>query len=148
MSLPDIPFFSGRMETLSKLSARALEYYINSRRWKSDLHFSNLEITFLNRLLDEHFHELVNAGTKAKLKQLGKRLSVLVSEEHQIKELLELQLENLEQLAKDVSDEHTEEIAGKHAHLEYLMMDWIHEYRVIKEEIFLVLGGYLDTQRS
>lgn len=135
------------METLSKLSARALEYYINSRRWKSDLYFSNLEITFWNRLLDEHFHELVDVGIKVKLKQLSKRLSVLVTEEQQIKELLKQQLENLEQLAKDVSDEHTEELAGKHAHLEYLMMDWIHEYRVIKEELFLVLEGYLDTQR-
>jgi len=135
------------METLSKLSARALEYYITSRRWKSDLYFSNLEITFLNRLLDEHFHELVDAGIKARLKELGKRLSDVVSEEQQIKELLEQQIEKLEQLAKDGSDEHTEELAGKQAHLEYLMMDWIHEYRVIKEELFLVLGGYLDTRR-
>jgi DNA gyrase/topoisomerase IV subunit A len=135
------------METLSKLSARALEYYITSRRWKSDLYFSNLEITFLNRLLDEHFHELVDTDVKAKLKQLGNRLSVLVSEELQIKELLELQLENLEQLAKESLDEHTEELAGKQAHLEYLMMDWIHEYRVIKEEFFFVIGAYLDSKR-
>ena len=135
------------METLSKLSARALEYYITSRRWKSDLYFSNLEITFLNRLLDEHFQGLVVPEVQDKLKQLGIRLSVLVSEEHQIKELLDLQLENLEQLAKDSLDEHTEELAEKRAHLEYLMIDWIHEYRVIKEEIFLVIGAYLDSKQ-
>jgi len=135
------------METLTKLSARSLEYYINARRWKTDLDFFNVEVVFLNRLMEEHFLQLAGEDRIKKLTQLGNKLSELVNEKHQIKELLDHQLRDLELLAEDLLIEGQEGLAGKQAHLEYQMIDLLHEFREIKREVYAIMEAVLDERK-
>lgn len=127
------------METLIKLSARSLEYYINAKRWNADLEFYKDEIDFLNKLLKENFIHLTNSKRNVVIIHLIGKLAELVNEKHQVKELLDHQLKDLELLAEDLFIESKEAIAGKQAHLEYLIRDLVNEYREIKKSIFILL---------
>ncbi|RAJ35748.1 hypothetical protein [Pedobacter cryoconitis] len=131
------------METLIKLSARSLEYYINAKRWNTDLEFYKDEIDFLNKLLKENFIHLTNSKRNVVIIHLIGKLAELVNEKHQVKELLDHQLKDLELLAEDLFIESKEAIAGKQAHLEYLIRDLVNEYREIKKSIFVLLDRIL-----
>ncbi|MET4139512.1 hypothetical protein [Pedobacter sp. UYP1] len=131
------------METLIKLSARSLEYYINAKRWNADLEFYKDEIDFLNKLLKENFIHLTNSKRNIVIIHLIGKLAELVNEKHQVKELLDHQLKDLELLAEDLFIESKEAIAGKQAHLEYLIRDLVNEYREIKKSIFVLLDRIL-----
>jgi len=131
------------METLTRLSARSLEYYINARRWNTDLEFFKDEIDFLNNLLKEHFLRLAGTKRNAEISCLLGKLNELVNEKHQVKELLDHQLKDLELLAEDLLFEDKEAFAGKQAHLEYLVIDLIHEYRKIKSGVFVIVNQIL-----
>jgi hypothetical protein len=135
------------METLTKLPARALEYYINVRRWKTYLEFFNLEVVFLNRLMEEHFLQLSGEDHIKKLTQLGSKLSVLVNEKHHIVGLLDLQLRNLELLAEDLLSEGLGELSEKQADLECRMTDLIHQYREVKKELYVIVEEILDERK-
>ncbi|MBB2147534.1 hypothetical protein [Pedobacter gandavensis] len=135
------------METLTKLPPRFLEYYINVRRWKTELDFFNTEVVFLNRLMEEHFLQLIAEDRILKLKQLGNKLAVLMKEKHQIKEVLDFQLKEIELLAEGLLKEKTAMLEGKQAHLEYQMIDLIHEYREVKRELYVFMEVVLDERR-
>lgn len=135
------------MDTLSKLPARALEYYINVRRWKTHLEFFNLEVVFLNRLMEEHFLQLSGKDHIKKLTQLGSKLSVLVNEKHHIVGLLDQQLRNLELLAEDLISEGLDELSEKQADLECRMTDLIHQYREVKRELYVIVEEILDERK-
>ncbi|AMP97543.1 hypothetical protein AY601_0591 [Pedobacter cryoconitis] len=135
------------METLIKLSARSLEYYINAKRWNADLEFYKDEIDFLNKLLKEKFSHLTNTKRSIVVIHLIDKLAEVVNEKHQVKELLDNQLKDLELLAEDLLIENKETIAGKQAHLEYLIRDLVNEYREIKKSIFVLLDQILTEDR-
>ncbi|WP_222538241.1 hypothetical protein [Pedobacter polysacchareus] len=135
------------METLTKLPERALEYYINVRRWKTYLDFFNLEVVFLNRLMEEHFLQLSGEQRIKKLTQLGSKLSALVNEKHRIKGLLDQHLKNLELLAEDLLHVSLDELSEKQADLECRMTDLIHQYREVKRELYLIVEEILDERK-
>ncbi|WP_316818251.1 hypothetical protein [Pedobacter nyackensis] len=135
------------METLSKLPARALEYYINVRRWKTHLEFFNLEVVFLNRLIKEHFLQSSGEDRINRLTELGSKLSILVNEKHHIIGLLDQQLRNLELLAEDLLSEGLDELSEKQADLECRMTDLIHQYREVKKELYNIIEGILDDRK-
>lgn len=134
------------METLTKLSARSLEYYINARRWKSDLYFFDLEIDFLNKLMDRYIKGNADVHQINDLRGYHEKLSQLTNEKHQIRELVDQQLKDLELLAQDTSIENIEKLSGKHAHLDCLMVDWIHEYRKLKMAFFVTVNEVLENK--
>lgn len=135
------------MKSLTKLPPRFLEFYISARRWKTELDFFNVEVVFLNRLIEEHFLQLVGEDRFFKLKQIGGKLSVIMTEKHQLKALLDDQLNGLELLAEGVFEEKTTLLEGKQAHLDYQMIDLIHEYREVKRELYAFLEIVLDERR-
>lgn len=132
------------METLTKLSARSLEYYINAGRWENELDFFNLEVLFMTRLVEDHFLQLAGEDRVRKLTQLGSKLSDLMNEKHRVKESLTHQLRDLELMAQDLLNEIQEELAGKQAHLEYQMMNLIHDYRAVKTELYAILESCIE----
>lgn len=132
------------METLTKLSARSLEYYINARRWQSELDFFELEVDFLNKLIKECCGKNPDKVQLDQLLEDRAKLSELINEKHQIRELLDQQLKILELLAQGLQAENIEELTGKHASLDSLMMDWVSEYRKLKKDLFKTIENQLN----
>ena len=97
--------------------------------------------------MEEHFLQLAGEDRIKKLTQLGNKLSDLVNEKHQIKELLDHQLRDLELLAEDLLIEGQEGLAGKQAHLEYQMIDLLHEFREVKREVYAIMEAVLDERK-
>ncbi|WP_222539111.1 hypothetical protein [Pedobacter polysacchareus] len=135
------------MQTLTKLSPKALAYYINARRWKAHLDFFNVEVVFLNRIMEEHFLQLSAKEHKKIIIPLGSKLSVLMNEKYQVEGLLDQQLNKLELLAEDLLKENPEDLATKQAYLEYHVIDLIHEYRLIKSGLYHIVGVLLDERK-
>jgi len=92
-----------------------------------------------------HFLENSNKECLKKIQNYNERLSELINEKHQLNELLDRQLQDRELLAQDLLTENVEELTGKHAHLEYMMIDWVHEYRKLKKELFITINERLDS---
>lgn len=135
------------METLTKLPARALEYYINARRWKTHLDFFNVEVVFLNRLIEEHFLQLSGQDGIKKLALLGHKLGALVNEKHHIKGLLDQQLKNLELLAEGLFSEGLSKLSQEQADLEFHMTDLIHQYREVKRDLYVIMEDILNERK-
>ncbi|MCX2452415.1 hypothetical protein OQX61_14160 [Pedobacter sp. PLR] len=135
------------MKSLTRLPAKALEYYINARRWKTHLDFFNMEVVFLNRIMEEHFLQLAGDNHKKKITPLGSKLSVLMNEKYHVDGLLDQQLKKLELLAEGLLRESPEELAGKQAHLEYHIIDLIHEYREVKRELYTIVEVVLNERK-
>lgn len=136
-----------QMGTLTNLPPRFQEYYINVRRWKTDLDFYNVEVVFLSRLMEECFLQMVGDDRRYILKQLGDKLSVLINEKHQISNLLDLQLENLVLFAEHLANENQLMITKTQSNLEYEMIDLIHQYREVKREVYFFMQLLLDESR-
>ena len=132
------------METLTRSSARSLEYYIYTKRWNADLEFFKDEIDFLNKLLKQHFMRLADSKRSTAVAHLIGKLGELINKKHQIKELLDHQLKCLELLAEDFLSESNDGIAGRQAQLEYSMIGLIDEYREIKRCVFDVMDKVLS----
>ncbi len=135
------------MKSLTKLPAKALEYYINARRWKTHLDFFNIEVVFLNRIMEEHFLQLAGDNYKKKMTSLGSKLLVLMNEKYHVDGLLEQQLKKLELLAEGLPKESPDELAGKQAHLECHIIDLIHEYREVKRELYAIVEVVLNERK-
>jgi len=127
------------METLTKLSARSLEYYINARRWKADLDFFKVEIVFFNWLISSHFMKFIDAVQQERLQKLQDKLAMIRKEKAQIKDLLNEQLKTLELLAEEPFVISNENLTNSQSQLEYLMTDISREYREVKTYLFKVL---------
>lgn len=135
------------MEKLSQLSSRSLEYYINASRWKNELDFFSIEVHFLNRLMEEHFLQLAGQDRLQKMIPLGNKLSSLMNEKYQVKDLLNRQLHDLELKAEGLLNELPEELVAKQANLQNRMMNLLRDYREVKMDLYALTEAILDDRK-
>lgn len=136
------------MRTLSRLSAGALEYYINVRRWKTDLDFINTEIIFLQQLVDDLKVLMPNLAPVLTDPTGIVKLSNIIKDKNRVAKLLEVQLTELEQLADNLLTEDKQTLVGKKAHLNYQVSDLIHEFRETKRTLFGLVEEALEKQKQ
>lgn len=135
------------MKTLTKLSAKELEYYINVRRWKTDLDFLEVEVDFINLLEDAM--ELFGAS-RGKLMNASsfQKLADLIVDKEQVLILLTTQLADLEKLAEGVHAGQSGQLAVNQAQLEYQFNDMVRQFRDIKGHFYKQIGQMIAGRRK
>ncbi|WP_432709176.1 hypothetical protein [Pedobacter sp.] len=124
------------METLTKLSARSLQYYIITRRWSTDLDFFRIEIKFfielISTVLTKQYDSTLQMDFSDSMIKLQEMEPELAKSEFSVAE----HLEKLELIADNKIPEIQETLAAEQACLEYLMLDLAHEIRKLKTKVF------------
>lgn len=136
------------MRTLARLSAGALEYYINVRRWKTDLDFINTEINFLKQLVDDLKVLMPNSAPVLTNPKGLVKLANLVKDKNRVAKLLDSQLTELELLADNLLKEDKHVLNGKQVHLSYQVSDLFHEFRETKRTLFTLVEEALEQQKQ
>jgi hypothetical protein len=132
----------------SPLPARVIYCYVNTRRWLSDLEFFQIEISFLQALLDDYFIRLSDdsdhceklTGLKAKLVKLEKSIG---------KYSLQLQ-DHIHLITQDVEQQSTEQqeiLAARQVELDRRIPRLIGSYRDTKMELFKLVGAIIRANK-
>ncbi len=132
------------METKAELSSRAIQFYVVSVKWASDLNFFKIETAFFHRLVDEHFKNMVPERI-AQLRADTEKLRTLDTEIHKAETKLGLQLRLIELMAEDIIPEDVDSLAGEQVQLENLMAEIVSHFREVKKELFSMVEGVFKS---
>ncbi len=129
------------------LSARAIYYYLNARRWLADLEFFQVEVSFLQGLLDDYFIRLTDdIEFCKKLKGLRSQLFKLAKEignyRLQLNDHIHLIVPEAEH-----SIEREEILASRQVAFEIQIPKLTHEYRNAKRELFNLVGAIVRENK-
>ncbi len=131
------------MKTLTRLSARALTYYISVKRWQNDLDFIDTEARFFTQFTN-HLALTLHRTVSVDQAYINEKMMGLMSEKDKILQLLKGQLLNLENLAEDLVSEDKDFLTEKQAHLEFEINDLMSEFKEIKKKYFNVISGMIE----
>jgi DNA repair ATPase RecN len=135
------------METQSPISPRVIYYYVNTRRWLSDLEFFQVEVSFLQGLLIDYFIRLTDDSDD--LKKLKKLETKLFNLEKDIGKF-SLQLHEHIHLIAQVAGQSTaqeEALAARQVQLDALIPELTRNYRTTKKELFAFVGGTIRENK-
>ncbi|HTN19673.1 MAG TPA: hypothetical protein VL125_04325 [Pelobium sp.] len=135
------------MKTLTKLSAKELEYYINVRRWKKELDFLEVEVAFI-KLLEDEMERFGARRDKLMNVSSFQKLADLVVDKEQVLILLTTQLSDLEKLTEGVHTRQSGQLAINQAQLEYQFNDIVRQFRDIKGHFFKHIGQMIAGRRK
>jgi hypothetical protein len=124
------------MESITGMSSRALQFYVISRKWRSDLEFYRFETGFLHTLLDNHFFNLLYKDDRSTVIGLNNELMRLDVDKNQLEIALDDQIRQLELMSEDIIPEDVTSLSGKQIKLEYMVTGIFTEYNELKKRIF------------
>lgn len=122
------------------LYTRFVYYYVNAQRWRSDLDFFQIEISFLQDLLSDYFIRLTD--DRERCKRLKKLESKLFKVEKDISSCIVRLNNHLHQIARQAGllEGPQESLAARQVTLDALLPDLTARYRDIKKELFAIIG--------
>jgi hypothetical protein len=135
------------MEHGIDLSGRATQYYALSRQWESDLEFFRIETAFLHRLLDDYFVRLLAPAHIEQLKEAGRNLYKLETDEGKLNKLVDDQLKKLSLISEAIIPEDQEELGLKHRQLEQSVSKLTTEYREVKKQLFELVEKVMSENK-
>ena len=135
------------MKINNPLSARVLYYYVNTRRWLSDLEFFQIEVSFLQGLLSDYFIRLTDDSDYCKkLKGLETKLFKLEKNIGKLNVQLHNHMHLIEQEARH-SLEQEEALAARQVELDVIMPGLTKSYRDTKYELFNLVGTIIRENK-
>src|SRR5215469_10712628 len=106
-----------KMETVTSLSTRSLQYYAIARKWASDIEFYRTELAFFQRQLDERFFTTPDAVERKQIAQLNSELMIFEVDKNQLERSLNDQVKTLELMVEDIIPEDVSRLTGKQIEL-------------------------------
>jgi hypothetical protein len=136
------------METVTKMPARSLQYYVIGEHWASDLEFFRIETAFLHKLIDDYFVCLLDETNIERLSNIGMKLYQLEKDEARVSSMLSVQLNQLELMVEDGIFESIGDLAGTQVHIENLVTTVMYEYKAAKKEIFELIEKVMKSNKA
>ncbi|MGZ3755948.1 MAG: hypothetical protein ACXVAY_10765 [Mucilaginibacter sp.] len=135
------------MEDQQSLPECVHQYRVNNKRWVSDLDFFKIEMVFLQRLVNEHFNNLIRYSHIEILKYIYTQLIKINKEINQLSDLLSEQIIKLESIKAKNATVDIKELALTQARLDLQVNTLIKTYRGIKMELFTVVEDVIHENQ-